>query len=116
VSAIQFDGGILSAYNRLLARHDATIVLEPSGVRALAEHGLENGYFRAMKRVISALASEVLFEERKGDVWIVDADVRRAIEKAEGETAAAASLAPRAVATQQEVASMDGISGGAFVE
>jgi ATP-dependent protease Clp ATPase subunit len=108
ITSVTSNCGILESYNRLLARHNAAIFLEPSGVMALAQHGLENGYFRGIKRVISSLASEILFEERKGQIHIGAIDLRKAIAKSEGGMIGAAPL-------EEDKGAMEDISGGVLI-
>jgi hypothetical protein len=74
----------------------------------LAQHGLENGYFRGIKRVISSLASEILFEERKGQIHIGAIDLRKAIAKSEGGMIGAAPL-------EEDKGTMEDISGGVLI-
>ena len=108
--------GIVASYNRLLSAHGAGLLLTPSATKALAHHALEGGYFRAMKRVISALASEVLFEERTGTATIEAADIRRTAAQADDDAAdLLAKPRPAAEAYQEECNAGDGngcASGG----
>ena len=85
--AVNSDRGIVASYNRLLAGQGAMLFLTPSATEALARHGMEGGYFRSMKRVVSALAGEVVFEERKGTTMVEAADIRRAAANADGDAA-----------------------------
>lgn len=83
--AVSAEGGIVDSYNRLLGEHGAMLFLSPAAVEELAEYGMESGgYFRALKRVVSALAGQVIFEERKGTALIEAADIRRAAYEADG--------------------------------
>lgn len=84
---VNSDRGIVASYNRLLAGHGAMLFLTEAATDALARHGMEGGYFRAMKRVVSMLASEAIFEERTGTVMVEASAVKRAIGKAEGDAA-----------------------------
>jgi ATP-dependent protease Clp ATPase subunit len=94
MKALVAEHGIVGSYNRLLAGHGAMLFLTPPATQALAEHGMEGGYFRAMKRVVSALAGEVVFEGRKGTTMVEASDIRRAAAKAE-DGAADLLAAPR---------------------
>jgi ATP-dependent protease Clp ATPase subunit len=83
--SVNADTGIVASYNRLLSSHGAMLFLSPSATEALARHGMEGGYFRAMKRVVSGLASEAIFDERKGTAMIEAADIKRMISKSDGD-------------------------------
>lgn len=85
--ALTAEHGILASYNRLLSAHGSKLFLDPSAIEALARHGLEGGYFRAMKRVVSALACEAIFEERRGTAMIEAVDIRMAVARADGDAA-----------------------------
>ncbi len=82
---VNHDHGIVAAYNRLLAAHGSMLFLTPSATEALARHGMEGGFFRAMKRVVSTLASEAIFDERKGTIMVEAADIKKAAAKADGD-------------------------------
>lgn len=86
--AVSSERGVVDSYNRLLGAHGAMLFLSPSAIHVLADYGMESGgYFRAMKRVISALAGEVIFEDRKGTTMVEAVDIRRAASKADGGSA-----------------------------
>ena len=85
--AVIAEHGILASYNRLLSAHGGKLVLTPSATEALARHGMEGGYFRSMKRVVSALAGEVIFEERKGTTTIDSVDIKRMAAQADDDAA-----------------------------
>jgi ATP-dependent protease Clp ATPase subunit len=85
--SVSAENGIVASYNRILGEHGARLFLSPVATQALAEYGLENGgYFRAMKRVISALAGEVLLGEEKGVTMVEPKDIQRAIAIGDGGT------------------------------
>ena len=84
---VNSDQGIVASYNRLLSAHGSMLFFTPSATEALARHGMEGGFFRAMKRVVSTLASEAIFDERKGTIMVEAVDVKKAAAKADGDAA-----------------------------
>ena len=105
--AVTAEHGILASYNRLLSAHGAKLALTPSATEALARHGLQGGYFRTMKQVISALASEALFEERTGAVMIEAADIKRTAAKADDDAAELLAKPKPAAEAYQEDSNAD---------
>jgi ATP-dependent Clp protease ATP-binding subunit ClpX len=83
--AVSAENGIVASYNHILGEHGARLFLSPVAIQTLSEYGMENGgYFRAMKRVVSALAGEALFSEQKGTIMVEAADIQRAITIGDG--------------------------------
>lgn len=77
--------GLLARQNAFLGSFGMKLVMTQQGIDYLANWACETrGYSRAVKTVLGTLVEGHLIEDRKGDIQVSVADIKRAIEETEG--------------------------------
>lgn len=83
--AAQTPHGIISTYNATLGQVGTQIVLSNAAVRVAAEFAADSKtYSRGIKRVLSSLVDEIVYEGTTGTIRIGVADVRAVLERMQG--------------------------------
>ena len=85
VSIITHQNGLLARWNSFANSFGMSINLKEEAIRYIAHWACETrGYSRAVKTMLGTLVEGHLIEDRKGDIQVSVADVKRAIEETEG--------------------------------